>query len=118
MKECTFKPKIKSYITKSQKTLNEVNFIDNFIRIKENKKKKIQEQKEIEEKLFHLEKRYDQRTGQKITRVEEFQLSKPNAKIKQELKSEQLKQIEKECPFKPNINKKGEKAPLINKIIY
>lgn len=48
MKECTFKPKIKSYVTKSQKCLAEVGGINNFIRIVEQKKKKEQEQRQTE----------------------------------------------------------------------
>lgn len=61
MKECTFKPKIKPYVSRSQKCLAEVEGINTFIRGAENKRKKEEQQRLVHEKLFNLEKRYDQR---------------------------------------------------------
>ncbi len=69
MKECTFKPRIKNFVSKSQRNLTDVNGINSFLKINELKKKKQEQKRNIEQRVFNLQKRYDQRQDKK-TRIE------------------------------------------------
>jgi len=120
-KECTFKPEIKTKALPEQhfqeRLTKSVAGMEKFLQMRDRKKKLEEEKKEREEKVFHLEKRYNQNKHESYTTAKPFSLSKGvdrsirDAKLRQELETQQSQNT-----FKPQTNE-GKNREIIRRLI-
>ena len=101
LKACTFKPKLVAK-KKKQKEITEIRGLEKFLQLKDAQRKKVQDRKAREEKVFNIGSQYDHDRKLNHTKPKPFRLSKSNATMsKQALAREFDEEFRETHTFQP-----------------
>jgi len=120
VKDCTFKPNIIRTLPDDhfkEKLPVSVAGIERFLQLKDKTRRLMEEKKDREEKVFHLEKRYSSNKHESYTAPKPFALSRgTNHSIREVKLKEELKAKDARNTFRPQTNE-GKNKEIIRKLI-